>query len=275
MFDVVVIGAGHNGLTAAAYLAQAGLKTLVVERRDIVGGCAVTEEIDPKLAPGCRVSTASYIASMLRPEVIRDLHLADYGLQMIACDPTVQTALPGGRVVSWWSDKSRMTEELRRIAPHDAQRIQRAMEIYLETGLPPSAAHGPGPREASAYRFIKTVLTPTERSVLHQRIQHRFAAMLKEGLVDEVKSLLEQYDIPPNAPSLRAVGYRQVLNYLTNRIDYSEMADQGVAATRQLAKRQLTWLRRGRGLVWFDGTKRGSFPTMCAYMADKLALLGL
>ena len=128
MFDVVVIGAGHNGLTAAAYLAQAGLKTLVVERRDIVGGCAVTEEIDPKLAPGCRVSTASYIASMLRPEVIRDLHLADYGLQMIACDPTVQTALPGGRVVSWWSDKSRMTEELRRIAPHDVERFFRIEE---------------------------------------------------------------------------------------------------------------------------------------------------
>ena len=82
MFDVVVIGAGHNGLTAAAYLSRAGLKTLVLERRDIVGGCAVTEEIDPELAPGCRVSTASYIATMLRPEVIRDLSLADYGLQI-------------------------------------------------------------------------------------------------------------------------------------------------------------------------------------------------
>jgi phytoene dehydrogenase-like protein len=123
VFDVVVIGAGHNGLTAAAYLSQAGLKTLVVERRDVVGGCAVTEEIDPKLAPGCRVSTASYIASMLRPEVIRDLHLADYGLQMIACDPTVQTALPDGRVVSWWSDKTRMTKELQRIAPNDVERF--------------------------------------------------------------------------------------------------------------------------------------------------------
>jgi len=123
VFDVVVIGAGHNGLTAAAYLAQAGLKTLVIERRDIVGGCAVTEEIDPKLAPGCRVSTASYIASMLRPEVIRDLQLVGYGLQMITCDPTVQTALPDGRVVSWWSDKQRMTEELQRIAPNDVERF--------------------------------------------------------------------------------------------------------------------------------------------------------
>ncbi|MGI9262557.1 MAG: FAD-dependent oxidoreductase, partial [Woeseiaceae bacterium] len=93
-YDAVVIGAGHNGLTAAFYLSRAGLQTLVVERRSIVGGCAVTEVIDPDLAPGCRVSTASYIASMLRPEVIRDMRLADHGLKMVACDPGVQTAMP-------------------------------------------------------------------------------------------------------------------------------------------------------------------------------------
>ena len=90
--DVIIIGAGHNGLTAAAYLARAGKKVLVLERREIVGGCAVTEEVDPELAPGCRVSTASYIASMLRPTIIRDLKLAAYGLEMVACDPGVQAA---------------------------------------------------------------------------------------------------------------------------------------------------------------------------------------
>ena len=118
-FDVVVVGAGHNGLTTAAYLAQAGLRTLVLERRDVVGGCAVTEEIDPVRAPGCRVSTASYIASMLRPEVIRDLGLARYGLKMIACDPGVQTAMPDGNVISWWSDAGRMRKELIDKAPRD------------------------------------------------------------------------------------------------------------------------------------------------------------
>ncbi|MDA0679308.1 MAG: NAD(P)/FAD-dependent oxidoreductase [Proteobacteria bacterium] len=122
-YDAVVIGAGHNGLTCAAYLAQAGRKTLVLEQRDIVGGCAVTEEIDSQLAPGCRVSTASYIASMLRPEVIRDLKLASYGLQMVACSPTVQTALPDGRVVSWWSDKERMKAGMREFAPDDIVRF--------------------------------------------------------------------------------------------------------------------------------------------------------
>ena len=122
-YDAIVIGAGHNGLTTASYLARSGLKTVVLERRGIVGGCAVTEEIDPERAPGCRVSTASYIASMLRPEVIRDLRLADYGLRMIACDPGVQTALPDGRVVSWWSDRKRMAEGMREFAPGDVERF--------------------------------------------------------------------------------------------------------------------------------------------------------
>ena len=89
-YDAVVVGAGHNGLTAAAYLARAGLKTLVLERREIVGGCCVTEEI----APGCRASTTSYIASMLRPEVIRELRLGDFGLRMVPCDPGVQVTFP-------------------------------------------------------------------------------------------------------------------------------------------------------------------------------------
>lgn len=137
-YDAIVIGAGHNGLTTAAYLGRAGLRTLVLERRHIVGGCAVTEEIDPERAPGCRVSTASYIASMLRPEIIRDLKLADYGLRMVPCDPVVQAALPDGRVVSWWADEAKMRAELERIAPHDVdaffavqQELQR-LAAYLQ-----------------------------------------------------------------------------------------------------------------------------------------------
>ena len=116
-YDVIVVGAGHNGLTAAAYLGAAGLSTLVLERREIVGGCCVTEEI----APGCRASTASYIASMLRPEVIRDLELASHGLRMVPCDPSLQVPFPDGHVLPWWANRDRTATELAKISGQDAK----------------------------------------------------------------------------------------------------------------------------------------------------------
>src|SRR5436305_13414812 len=117
MYDAIVVGAGHNGLTAAAYLAKAGLLTLVLDRRVIVGGCCVTEES----APGCRVSTTSYIASMLRPEVISELRLADHGLRMIPCDPAIQVPFPDGHVVPWWANRERAKAEFKNISARDAE----------------------------------------------------------------------------------------------------------------------------------------------------------
>src|SRR5271170_5610528 len=119
IYDAIIVGGGHNGLTAAAYLARAGLSTLVLERREIVGGCCVTEEI----APGCRVSTTSYIASMLRPEVIQDLKLAEYGLRMIPCDPAIQVPFPDGQVVPWWVDRERAKAEFGKLSAKDAARF--------------------------------------------------------------------------------------------------------------------------------------------------------
>lgn len=120
-YQALVVGGGHNGLTAAAYLARAGLRTLVLERREILGGACVTEEI----APGCRASTTSYIATMLRPEVVRDLRLGSHGLRMVACEPGIQVAFPDGDVVPWWTDTSRAAAEFARVSRKDA-------ETYLE-----------------------------------------------------------------------------------------------------------------------------------------------
>ena len=123
-YDAIVVGAGHNGLTAAAFLARAGLSILVLERREIVGGCCVTEEI----APGCRASTTSYIASMLLPEVVRGLDLKAHGLRMIPCEPAVQVLFPDGDLIASWRDRDRMIEELKRFSVRDAAMFVRVDE---------------------------------------------------------------------------------------------------------------------------------------------------
>jgi phytoene dehydrogenase-like protein len=124
-YDAIVIGAGHNGLTAAAYLSRAGLSTLVVERRDIVGGCCVTEEI----APGCRASTTSYVASMLRPTIIRDLDLGSHGLHMVPCDPGLLVPFPqDNEVLAWWADRDRTLAGFRKVSARDAETFVRVDE---------------------------------------------------------------------------------------------------------------------------------------------------
>lgn len=120
-YDAIIVGAGHNGLTAAAYLARAGFSTLVLERREIIGGCCVTEEI----APGCRASTTSYIASMLRPTIVRDLNLGAHGLRMVPCDPSLLVPFRDGQLVPWWADHERAVAEFRKISPRDAETFVR------------------------------------------------------------------------------------------------------------------------------------------------------
>jgi tRNA dimethylallyltransferase len=133
-----------------------------------------------------------------------------------------------------------------RLAPNDSQRIQRALEIFTLTGQPMSAllAAPTAPiDEAARYRFVPIALEPSDRSVLHARIAQRFDAMLQAGLVDEVRALRARGDLNPNLPSMRCVGYRQAWEYLDGLTDYDTMRDKGIFATRQLCKRQLTWLR--------------------------------
>jgi len=138
-----------------------------------------------------------------------------------------------------------------RLMPNDAQRIGRALEIFRLTGTPMSAllrrAHAELP-----YRVLQLALIPSDRVVLHQRIAARFDAMLAEGLLDEVDTLRRSYALNADLPSMRAVGYRQAWACLDGDIDLKGLRDQGIAATRQLAKRQLTWLRSWPDAVELD-----------------------
>lgn len=134
-------------------------------------------------------------------------------------------------------------ETAARIKPTDSQRIQRALEICYLTQQPMSEILKI-PREADfPYRKISIALIPSDRGQLHLRIAERFKAMLKSGLIDEVQSIRQQFSLSIKSPSMRCVGYRQTCLYLDHKINSAELHDMGVAATRQLAKRQLTWLR--------------------------------
>jgi tRNA dimethylallyltransferase len=129
-----------------------------------------------------------------------------------------------------------------RIAPNDSQRIQRALEVRRLTGKPLSALQGAAKSELP-FRIKAFALVPRDRAELHRRIAARFAGMLQAGLIDEVKTLRRKYRLTAAMPSMRAVGYRQVWQYLEREIDAAALTEHAVAATRQLAKRQLTWLR--------------------------------
>ena len=126
----------------------------------------------------------------------------------------------------------------------DSQRIERALEVYRISGKPMSVLRAQSQKVSLPFNILKLALMPSERSVLHQRIAQRFQSMLEQGFVDEVKHLLIKYpQLTADSPSMRCVGYRQALQYLNGDIDLPTLGEHGVYATRQLAKRQLTWLR--------------------------------
>ena len=145
-------------------------------------------------------------------------------------------------------------ESAARIHPNDPQRIQRALEVHALTGVAMSRILRTAGDVSLPYRLLKLVRAPGQRPVLHLRIEQRFRAMLDQGLVAEVEALWGRGDLGPDLPSMRSVGYRQVLKFVLGEYSFEEMLRRGIIATRQLAKRQLTWLRSEPGCVWLDDT---------------------
>jgi len=143
-----------------------------------------------------------------------------------------------------------------RVHQNDPQRVQRALEVFLVTGRPMSALWRQNAGMALPYRLLRLVRSPPERSTLHQRIEARLQAMLAAGFEEEVRVLYGRGDLNADLPSMRSVGYRQLWAYLSGALSWEQMREQALAATRQLAKRQYSWLRSEQDAVWlWDGTE--------------------
>lgn len=161
-----------------------------------------------------------------------------------------------------------------RIHPNDRQRIQRALEIAEVSGAPPSYwfAHAP---QRFPYSLTRIAVCPQDRDALHARIRARFTRMLARGLVAEVEALRRRVELGPELPSMRTVGYRQVWQYLTGMVNYNEMLERAVIATRQLAKRQLSWLRSYRDVHYVDGSRDELERACIGYLGSRLCGQGL
>lgn len=174
-----------------------------------------------------------------------------------AADETIRCELEQQAAEQGWPAMHAVLNQLdpvtaNRIQPNDSQRIQRALEVCYLTGQPMSDILNQQQRNHFPYRMLKIALQPSDRSKLHDRIRERFHQMLAAGLVDEVRMLCERFQLTADMPAMRCVGYRQIYHYLKNEIDFSEMQEKGIVATRRLAKRQLTWLRAMDDLHCFD-----------------------
>lgn len=173
--------------------------------------------------------------------------------QLPAADPAVRATLDAEARERGWpalhAELARVDPAAAmRIKPGDAQRIQRALEIWRTTGRTLSSLQT-APAPALPFALEAFALVPEDRAELHRRIAARFDAMLEEGLVDELRRLRERHALGADLPSMRAVGYRHAWEFLEGRITQAELRERGIAATRQLAKRQLTWLRSLPGLA--------------------------
>jgi len=196
----------------------------------------------PLLAGG----TMLYFKALL--EGLNDLPEADAALRLVLDSMAAEAGWP-----AMHRELARVDPETAaRLQPNDAQRIQRALEVYHVTGRPMSELLRKPKYVYLPYRFIRIALLPRDREALHGRIARRFEDMLELGLIGEVRRLRRHYGLESSAPSMRCVGYRQTCAYLDGAYDLAALREKGIAATRQLAKRQLTWLRAMEGFEEFD-----------------------
>jgi tRNA dimethylallyltransferase len=177
--------------------------------------------------------------------------------ELPAADPMIRLVIDTMAQEHGWPGVHQKLKEVdpataARLEPTDSQRVQRALEIYYITGKTMAELLQKPRYVYFPYTPINVALLPVDRAMLHARIEQRFDDMLERGLVAEVEALVEEYGLESTMPSMRCVGYRQALQHLKGELDSIGLREQGIISTRQLAKRQLTWLRSTEGLTVFD-----------------------
>ena len=189
----------------------------------------------------------------------------EYGLDKLPeADYGIRTTIEAEAEVKGWVY---MHDKLSKIDPdsasridrNDTQRIQRALEVYEITGNTLTELTATPEKRPFEFPIKKFILFPNARIELHKRVKQRFIKMLEIGLVKEVESFYNRNDLTPDLPSMRLVGYRQIWKYLDNQITYMEMQERSIIATRQLAKRQMTWCRTEKNAEWHNPYKSGVF----------------
>lgn len=204
-----------------------------------------------------QISAAGKVPLLVGGTMLYYKHLVEGVANMPAADPVIRERLAAKRETEGLAALHQTLMDVdpisaQRIHPNDPQRLMRALEVYYASGRPMSELWKEQQPETFPWRVLSIALSPSDRSVLHARIEKRFTAMLSEGLIDEVAALKKRDDLHIDLPAMKSVGYRQVWEYLDGEYDYAALKERGVIATRQLAKRQLTWLRSWSNLTWID-----------------------
>jgi tRNA dimethylallyltransferase len=201
--------------------------------------------------------------------------LIDGIAELPEADAEIRAAIDAEAEVSGWPEMHAKLAAVdaiaaARIKPNDSQRIQRALEVYRISGKPLSEWQAGGVPKERADRYLKMALLPESRSVLHERIARRLDHMVEQGFVEEVRKLMARPGLTARHPSMRAVGYRQIWACLEGQGSLENARQKALAATRQLAKRQLTWLRSERGVIIADPLDSGALDTISTFVAEQL-----
>ncbi|WKD26926.1 tRNA (adenosine(37)-N6)-dimethylallyltransferase MiaA [Halomonas sp. KG2] len=204
-----------------------------------------------------QISAAGSVPLLVGGTMLYFKRLVEGVANLPAADTAIRQRLEAIRQHEGLAALHRMLAEVdadsaQRIHPNDPQRLMRALEVYYVSGRPMSELWAEQQPETFPWRVMSIALAPSDRQLLHNRIAVRFKTMLAEGLIDEVAALKQRTDIHLGLPAMKSVGYRQVWEHLDGKYDENELIERGVIATRQLAKRQLTWLRSWPSLTWVD-----------------------